>query len=218
MVSSILKPKFLEVDTIKKQSSKKENSINKQKTICSICGFLLDVNSGGWIDFVVRCEYLFLKNICSYDELEKMKIKSEEKFFAVVHRVLEYYPIFEETLQNCDEYDQISDRVQDFLVEYLDDAYDDPKELRENTENIQVSKKRLFGKRKSSPFPNKLIVFLYSKMICFCETDKFNGIPVSRRFVENLLGIKNENYVIHHSHVTGEIIGFAHHYYNEKVR
>ena len=217
MVSSILKPKFLEVDTIKKQSSKKENSINKQKTICSICGFLLDVNSGGWIDFVVRCEYLFLKNICSYDELEKMKIKSEEKFFAVVHRVLEYYPIFEETLQNCDEYDQISDRVQDFLFEYLDDAYD-PKELRENTENIQVSKKRLFGKRKSSPFPNKLIVFLYSKMICFCETDKFNGIPVSRRFVENLLGIKNENYVIHHSHVTGEIIGFAHHYYNEKVR
>ena len=55
--SSILKPKFLEVDTIKKQSYKKENPIDKQKTICSICSFLLDVNSGGWIDFVVRCEY-----------------------------------------------------------------------------------------------------------------------------------------------------------------
>ena len=111
-----------------------------------------------------------------------------------------------------------NDRVQDFLVEYLDDTYDDPKELRENIENIEVSKKRLFGKRKSSLFPDKLIVFLYSKMIRFCETDKFNGIPILRRFVENLLGIKNENYVIHHSHVTGEMLGFAHHYCNEKVR
>ena len=59
--SSILKPKFLEVDTIKKQSYKKENPIDKQKTICSIYGFLLDVNIGDWIDFVVKCEYLFLK-------------------------------------------------------------------------------------------------------------------------------------------------------------
>ena len=51
--SSILKPKFLKVDIIKKQGFRKENLIDKQKAICSICSFLLDVNSGGWIDFVV---------------------------------------------------------------------------------------------------------------------------------------------------------------------
>ena len=146
--SSILKPKFLEVGTMKKQAYKKENPIDKQKTICSICGSLLDVNSRGWIDFVVRCEYLFLKNIYYYEELEKIKIGSEEKFFAVVRVVFEYYPIFEETLQDCDEYDQISDRVQDFLVEYLDDAYDDSKELRENIANIQVLKKDYLLKEK----------------------------------------------------------------------
>ena len=147
-----------------------------------------------------------------------MKIGSEEKFFSVVHRVLEYYSIFAKTLHDCDEYDQISDRVQDFLVEYLDDGSNDPGELREDIENIQVSKKRSFGKRKTSIFPDKVIVFLYSKMICFCETDKFNGTPISKRFAENLLEIKNENYLIHHSYVTGEIIGYAHYYCNEKVR
>ena len=144
-----------------------------------------------------------------------MKIGSEEKLFAVVRRVLEYYPIFAKTLHDCDEFDQFSDRVQDFLVEYLDDAYYDPRELKKNIENIQVSKKRSFGKRKTSLFPDKVTVFLYSKMIRFCETDKFNGTPISKRFVENLLEIKN---VIHHSHVTGEIIGYAHYYCNEKVR
>ena len=68
-----------------------------------------------WMDrFCRKVEYLFLKNIYSYDKLEKIKIGSEEKFFAAVRRVLEYFPIFEETLQDCDEYDQISDRVQIF--------------------------------------------------------------------------------------------------------
>ena len=43
------------------------------------------------------------------------------------------------------------------------------------------------------------------------------GIPLSRNFIENLLVIKIKGYVIHHSHVTGEIIGFAHNHCNYKV-
>ena len=54
-------------------------------------------------------------------------------------------------------------------------------------------------------------------MVRFCETNKFSSIPISKRLVENLLGIKNVNYVIHHSHVTREIIGFAYYFCNEKV-
>ena len=61
--SANIKPKFLEVDSIRKQICRKENLIDRQKTVCSVCGFLLCVNSGGWIDFVVKWEHLFLKNI-----------------------------------------------------------------------------------------------------------------------------------------------------------
>ena len=61
--STNIKPKFLEVDSIRKQICRKENPIDRQKTVCSVCGFLLCVNSGGWIDFVVKWEHLFLKNI-----------------------------------------------------------------------------------------------------------------------------------------------------------
>lgn len=45
--SAIIKLKFLEVDTIRKQIYRKENSIDKHKTVCSVCGFLVDVNKGG---------------------------------------------------------------------------------------------------------------------------------------------------------------------------
>ena len=39
--------KFFEIDDIKKQIFRKENPINKQSTICSICGFPLDIENVG---------------------------------------------------------------------------------------------------------------------------------------------------------------------------
>ena len=127
---------------MRKQIYRKENPIDKHKTDCSICGFLLDVNQGGSIDFVVRFEHLFLRNIYSYGKLKKMKIESQKKVSKVVHRVLEYYPLFEEAMQDCDEYDKTSEQIQDFLIEYVDDTFDDLKELKENIKNIEVSKKK----------------------------------------------------------------------------
>ena len=68
-----IKPKFIELDYIQKQMFTRENPIISTKTKCCICGFLLDLEATGeskrWYDFIVECEYLFLKNIYSYDEL-----------------------------------------------------------------------------------------------------------------------------------------------------
>ena len=58
-----------------------ENPIDQSKTICSICGFLLDVESDGWFNFVVKCEHLFLRNIYTSNELKQMDwglIQTEE--------------------------------------------------------------------------------------------------------------------------------------------
>ena len=81
--SRIIKPKFL-----------KENPIVDSKTRCSICSFLLEVEEADWFDFVVKCEHLFLRNICSLEDLKKMDIESEEKYTEIVHRLLEFYPLF----------------------------------------------------------------------------------------------------------------------------
>ena len=45
--SKIIKPKFFELDDIKKQIFLKENPINPSKTICSIYRFLLNVDGEG---------------------------------------------------------------------------------------------------------------------------------------------------------------------------
>lgn len=82
---------------------------------------------------------------------------------------------------------------------------------------LRFPKKKNFWheKKKRNLFLDKLIVFLYSKMIGFHSTDKVNGIPLSRN---NLLDIKNNTFLLHHSHITGEIKRFAHNYCNQKVR
>ena len=50
--SRIIKSKFFEIDDIKKKTYKNENPINKTKTICFICSFLLDSDNVGCLDFI----------------------------------------------------------------------------------------------------------------------------------------------------------------------
>ena len=60
---------------------------------------------------------------------------------------------------------------------------------------------------------------MYRKSIPFLPNDKIDpSFPMSEKFLLNLYHIHNSKPVIHHSHVTGNIIGFAHEYCNSQVR
>ena len=81
-------------------------------------------------------------------------------------------------------------------------------------DNVVVTKKR-FAK---IDFADKLIGFIYSTLIDFAETDKVKSLPMSKNFIENLKGIMKNKTHTHHSHISGEIIGYGHSYCNLKVR
>ena len=81
--SNVIKPNFFELNDIKKEIFIRENPIVPSKTTCSICGFLLDVESDSeqhknWYDFVIKCEHLFLRNIYSSTDVKEMDIDTPE--------------------------------------------------------------------------------------------------------------------------------------------
>ena len=41
---------------------------------------------------------------------------------------------------------------------------------------------------------------------------------MSEKFLSNIIAIAKDQRVIHHSHVTGKIIGYGHNFCNEKCR
>ena len=98
------------------------------------------------------------------------------------------------------------------MLEDLNNLYLTGEELKEATDNVVIPKK--FAK---IDFTDKIIAFIYSTIIEFAETDKMKSFPVSKKLIDNLKGIINNRTHMHHSHISGEIIGYAHSYCNYKV-
>ena len=60
---------------------------------------------------------------------------------------------------------------------------------------------------------------MYQHTMKFLSNDKIDpSFPMSDKFIQNLYHIHTSKSIIHHSHVTGDIIGFAHEYCNSQVR
>ena len=69
---------------------------------------------------------MFLRNIHSADELEKMDIETENKYTEGIYRLLEYHPLFKKATEDYD----ICDKIRSFLVEDLNNCYSMLHELR----------------------------------------------------------------------------------------
>ena len=99
------------------------------------------------------------------------------------------------------------------MLEDLDNMYSTISEFKEDVDSVDVARK--FGKYE---FSDKIISFIYSTLIKFVETDQVKGMPMSKIFVDNSKGIMRDKTHIHHSLVSGKIIGYAHSYCNYRVR
>ena len=182
-------------------------------TVCYLCDFPLVVDSEkGWFDFFVRCEYLFLRNIYTHDDLKQMNIENEENYEEILRRLIQFYPLFENALQEG----ELSNKLRNFMLEDLDNNYSSLQDLREEIDHISTPKKRFTSKK--TLFSEKLLAFFYSSMVNFCKTNKVKGISLSQKFIEYIRATMENTHCIHHWHVTGDIKGYVHSFCNKKVR
>ena len=141
-----------------------------------------------------------------------MEISNIEDYKKILFILLNIHHHFEAALQDG----ACNDEIRDFMVDNLNDMYDNFADLKTDIEKVIIAKKPF--SYKSQLFSEKIIAFLYSNMVKFCRNTKVKGIPISKKFIGNVSAILKDTYCIHHSHITGNILGYAHTFCNEKVR
>ena len=96
----------------------KEHTIVPSKTNCCICGILLDTEACGehqrWYDFIIEMESLFLRNIYSEKDLEKMEIKNICNYHSRPEKFIELIPIVEDALENS-HWIREKEKLEDFM-------------------------------------------------------------------------------------------------------
>ena len=99
MVWKKKKHKILEIDIDQKFKFIRENPIKKD-SLCCLCDFPVDSKvENGWLDHVLKAEYLFLENIYSEDQMKKMKIEKLELFMKKIKKIFDNLDDFCESIE-----------------------------------------------------------------------------------------------------------------------
>ena len=198
------------------------------ETKCAICDFALDVelkgleykeNKMSYLDFLIRKEYAFIKNIFDEEELKLSKtICNLETYWQKMKLYTHLIKLAEIELKSANIFSDIDDEsLQKFLIDYCDAYEHDVAGLVE--EEIKKFDVKHNKTTKIPKFTLQLYSFLYDSLMDFPEV-KFDEIKTvtAKAFMINLHRIINCKVHIHHSHVTGEIIGYVHDFCNWKIR
>ena len=220
-----LKYKNFELSNQEKREYEIENPINWKNGKCQICNFPLHINPTNvtaqkdemtYGDFIIQKEHKFLRNIFSDDELQTSDaIKNIKSFHNHFCKYLQVIIFTQECIKSMKEFSECCYfELIDFINEYCQDCFDFV-ELKEKILDTEVKSKQ---KSKIPKFTLQLYAFFYQKIMRFpstkfeCETLTTNDLF---NCVHKLVNVKIH---LHHSHITGEIIGYVHDFCNWIVR
>ena len=106
----------------------------------------------------------------------------------------------------------------DELTEFIDSELPELNDFSELKEKILETEVKWKQKSQISKFNLCLYAFFYQKIMSFPMTDFECETVTTNNFFENVHKILNVKIHLHHSHVTGEIIGYTHDFCNWIVR
>ena len=182
-----------------------EYRLNNIPENCCICDFPISSRAqNGWFDHLCKAEHLFLENLYDSKDLFRMRIVEYGVFFDKVTSVLDNLDDFCESLEK-ENLDNINNGEDNTEIEEIVKKIEKIK-THKNEESEECTKKKVLG-------------YLYLQSIPFLSNDKVDAkFPMSEKFLLNFYNTHINKPVIHHSHVTRKIIGFAHEYCNSQVR
>ena len=173
-------------------------------------------------DFSIRYEHTFLRNIYSKEQLaSSSQIKSLKDYYQTFKKFLKICLSLQSVLisdVNFDNCDDESDReLKDFLQTNW--AGYDLDELRNKIDKMDI--KNIIKSTDSSKIPKfhlKSYAFVYKKLVVFPESDIAYETVTTDKIFRNVYRMIKVKMHLHHSHMTGEILGYVHDFCNWRVR
>ena len=167
-------------------------------------------------DYIVRYEYKFLRNIYSQEQLNwSPQLKSLESYYKAfedyIHHAIEIYRL----LSNYNiRLRDISMDVQNFIETNFGGC--DLKYIKNEIMQTDIKNALKICGNSIPNFCLKISAYLYDELFCFPPQDTYDIVTTKKLFnhVHNKITMKVH---LHHSHVTGEILGYAHDFCNKKI-
>ena len=167
-------------------------------------------------DFIILKKHKFLRNIFSEEDLLKTKaLRNIEQYHFDFQKFLTISIYLADSLNTLTELHQCcNDKLIEFCVEKCEDC-DDFNEMKEAIKDITIKNKK---GSKTSEFDLQTYAFVYQRIMDFPRgCFDYEALTTNNLFdsVHKIINIKTQ---LHHSHITGNIIGYAHDFCNAKVR
>ena len=217
------KYKNLELSLQSKNEFEKENPIDWENGECVLCRFPLEANPTtceneklGYGDFIIKKEHMFLRNIFSEEELLKSSsIATLESFHKHFIEFLEIVVFLEEEIKSSRLFSDCSYVNLKRFIEKHFSEFDSFKHIKHDIETVQI---KGYSNCKIPKFNLQLYAFVYDKVMKFPFSKfEYETVTTTNLFT-SVHRIINTKVHLHHSHVTGEVKGYAHDFCNWTVR
>ena len=167
-------------------------------------------------EFVIKKEHMFLRNIFSKEELSKsLSIATYQVFYNSFIEFLEIVDFLYDKIESSMRFSDCTYHHQHRFIEKHFNDFETFNEIKQEIENVQI---KGYANSKIPKFKLQLYAFVYDRVMKF-PSSKFECKTVTTvnlfQFVYRILNVKVH---LHHSHVTGEIKGYAHAFCNWTVR
>ena len=217
------KYKNLELSLESKNEFEKENPIDWENGECVLCRFPLEANPTtcenekmSYGDFIIKKEHMFLRNIFSEEELLKSSsIATFQSFHKHFIEFLEIVVFLEEEIKSSQLFSDCSYLNLKRFIEKHFSEFDSFKHIKQDIETVQI---KGYSNSKIPKFNLQLYAFVYDKVMKFPFSKfEYETVTTTNLFT-SVHRIINAKIHLHHSHVTGEVKGYAHDFCNWTVR
>ena len=210
-----IKSQNLEIDAFSKMQYERKNPVNWKNDKCVICKIPLRVEPTSFetpddeiifSDFIIRFEHKFIRNIYTNEQIKDLHhLESIEKYYKIYGKFVAISIGLLSMFNNYNKNDEINTEVSTFVEEnYADDSIDELKNRIMQTE-IKNALKSSYGK--VPKFNLKIDAFVYNLLVHFPVADMQYETFTADSFFINVHRLIKMKVHLHHSHITGKILG-----------